>query len=163
MIRISILTCLSFMLIFPLLAQNDKAGKCMFYDTTFYYRQSLGGEKEALYPVKVVCYFTDSMGMKTTKKCTIEKFIKGVKSGAELSYYYSERVYLVNWSGRVIKKKSVKPWRRKYLLSEIPDYRLQYKGYWKNGKKHGLWTYYNREGRIVCVEEYKKGMFVKQL
>lgn len=150
------------MFVFNTSAQNDRAGKCMFYDTTFYYRQNLGGQKEALYPVKVVSYFSDSLGLKTTKKCTIQKFIKGVKNGAELSYYYSEKVYLVNWSGRVIKR-SVKPWRRKYLLSEIPDYSLEYKGYWKNGKKHGLWTYYNRDGRIVYVEEYNKGVFVKQL
>jgi hypothetical protein len=160
MIKISGISFLFITSAFCVLAQNDLSGKCEFYDTTFYYRQTIGGEREALYPLKVVCYFSDSLGNKTNKKCRVEKFIKGIRGGAELSYYYSEQMYLVNWSGRRIKR-AVSHWRRKYLLTELPSYSLQYKGYWKNGEKHGLWTYYTREGIIVLVEEYDNGVFLR--
>ncbi len=32
---------------------------------------------------------------------------------------------------------------------------------WKNGVKNGFWTYYNREGKIVLVQEFKDGILVE--
>ncbi len=140
-------------------AQGKTAGKCGYCDTNYYYIKKIGGELTAAYPEKIICYFSDSLGNKSNKKCLIQKFIKGELNGSELSYYYSEKVYLVNWFGRRYKR-PVRGLRKRIFASEMSDYALEYKGYWKNGKKHGLWTYYNRDHKIVLVEEYKHGELI---
>lgn len=142
-------------------AQDTLSGKCKFCDTSFYHIKKIGGEVEKAYPLKITCFFSDSLGNKSTKKCTIQQFIKGELSGAESSYYYSEKVYLVNWWGRRYKR-PIKPWRKKIFASEMADYSLEYRGYWRKGKKHGLWTYYSRDGKIVLVQEYNDGVLVQQ-
>lgn len=140
--------------------QDTQSGKCGFCDTNYYYTKAIGGELKAAYPEQVICYFTDTLGNNSTKKCTLQRFTKGKLNGAELGYYYSEKIYLVNWFGKRYKY-PIKKWRKKLFASEMPDYSLEYKGYWKNGMKNGFWTYYNREGKIVLVQEFKDGVLVE--
>lgn len=140
--------------------QDTLSGKCKFSDTSFYHKKAIGGEIVKAYPLQITYYFSDSLGNKSTKKCQIQRFLNGERSGSETGYYYSEKVYLVNWFGRKYKR-PISPWRKKIFASEMPDYSLQYKGYWKNGKKHGLWTYYDRNGKSVRVIEYKNGEIVE--
>jgi len=141
-------------------AQDTLSGKCSFCDTSFYHIKKIGGAVEKAYPLKIICYFSDTLGKKSTKKCTIQQYVKGELNGAESGFYYSEKIYLVNWWGRKYKR-LIKPWRKKIFASEMPDYSLEYKGYWRNGKKHGFWTYYNRDGKIVLVQEYKDNLLVE--
>lgn len=157
-----IILILSGFLFFSVLtfAQDNQSGKCGFCDTNYYYTKPLGGELKAAYPEQIICYFSDTLGNKSTKKCTLQRFTKGNLNGSELGYYYSEKVYLVNWFGRRYKH-PIKPWRKKIFASEMPDYSLEYKGYWKNGEKNGFWTYYDRDGKIVLVLEYKDGVLVE--
>lgn len=139
--------------------QDTLSGKCRFCDTSYYHTKAIGGEVVNAYPLQITCYFTDSLGNKSTKKCRIQRFLKGELNGAETSYYYSEKVYLVNWFGKKYKR-PIGKLRKKIFASEMPDYSLEYKGYWRKGVKHGLWTYYNRDGKIVKVIEYDNGILV---
>jgi len=141
-------------------AQDNQAGKCSFCDTNYYYIKKIGGELIATYPEKVTCYFSDSLGEKSTKKCFVQKYVQGELNGSELGYYYSDKIYLVNWFGRRYKR-PVRGLRKKIFASEMSDYSLEYKGYYQNGLKHGLWTYYDRGGKIVLVQEFKKGKLIE--
>lgn len=142
------------------LGQDTLSGKCASCDTNFYHKKAIGGEVVNAYPLQITCYFTDTLGNKSNKKCSVKEFLNGERSGSELCYYYSEKIYLVNWFGRKYKK-PIQPWRRKIFASEMSDYSLQYKGYWKKGVKHGFWTYYDRNGKIVKVIEYKNGVLIE--
>jgi hypothetical protein len=37
----------------------------------------------------------------------------------------------------------------------------RYFGKWKNGKKHGLWVYYDVRGKIIREEKWKNGVKIK--
>ncbi len=140
--------------------QDTLSGKCKFSDTSFYHKKAMGGDIVKAYPSQITHYFSDSLGNRSTKKCKVERFLKGDRSGSETGYYYSEKVYLVNWFGRKYKR-PISAWRKKIFASEMPDYSIQYKGYWKSGVKHGLWTYYDRNMKAVRVIEYKNGEIVE--
>lgn len=128
-------------------------------DTIYYHRKPLFGETEELFPLKITCYYVDSNNVITNKKASLRNFKDGELHGAEIYYYYSDKVTLINFWGRPFKREP-KPWRKKFFGTEVPDYSVEYKGYWQNGKKHGAWTYYNPDGSVNRVEEYKKGSLV---
>lgn len=44
-------------------------------------------------------------------------------------------------------------------LHKNPVTGLTEKGKFVNGKRHGLWQYYNRDGRIVKREKFRHGVF----
>lgn len=138
---------------------NRIVNLCTFCDTTFYHRKPLTGEVEEVYPSRIICYFTDSVGNKTPQKCHDTKFVDGLKNGSELIYYYSDKVYLVNWWGRPYRK-PIKPWRKKIFASEMRFYPISVKGYWKEGKKHGQWKFYDLNSELLRIEEYKNDELV---
>ncbi len=39
---------------------------------------------------------------------------------------------------------------------------VEYNGFWKEGKQHGTWTYYNKKGEICRKLYYRKGKAVSQ-
>lgn len=151
---------ISFCFVGTAICQDTLSGKCKFSDTSFYHTKAIGGGVINAYPLQITYYFTDTLGNRTSKKCQVKRFLDGERNGSETSYYYSEKVYLVNWFGRKYKK-PISNWRKKIFASEMPDYSLQYKGYWRKGVKHGLWTYYDRNGKIVKVIEYKNGELIE--
>ena len=152
---------ISFFIVDSALSQDTLSGKCTFCDTSFYHKKAIGGEVINAYPLQVICYFSDTLGAVSTKKCVVKRYVNGERSGSEMGYYYSEKINLVNWFGKKYKK-PIQPWRKKIFATEMADYSLQYKGYWRKGEKHGFWTYYDRNGKIVKVIEYKKGALVEE-
>lgn len=36
-------------------------------------------------------------------------------------------------------------------------FRIKYEGHWRNGEKNGTWKYYDRTGKLIRKEEWKKG------
>ena len=134
---------------------------CAFCDSTFHYRKPIGGELERGEVERVIGYFADSTGAKSVQKCSDRFFKDGKQHGKEVAYYYTDEVFLVNWWGKPYKK-PIKPWRKKLFASEMRYFRMRYKAFWQNGLEHGVWKYYNRHGKIVREETYKRGVLVNE-
>lgn len=132
---------------------------CLDCDTNFYYKKPIGGELTAMYPQTIHCYYQDSTGERSPKKCHVQNFKKGQLHGTDVKYRYTkDTVYLKGWGGRY--KHEPKKFVKRFFARPVLDYWLVYKGYWKNGQKHGIWKYYNEEGYIIRIEEYKKGVLI---
>lgn len=132
---------------------------CAYCDTNYYYVKPINGELRAAYPERIDCYFSDSLGGVSDIKCHTIKFVKGRKQGAELKYYYTTTMVLVNPWGRRYKREP-QGLRRRLFAREMRDYSLEYKGYWRKDVKHGLWYFYDKNGELIKQEEYKDGELV---
>ena len=144
----------------PIFAQTQECTNC---DTTFYYSKKPFGELEKLYPTRITCYFKDEKKGLTNQKCFETEWKEGKQNGYEKKFLYEDTIYLLNFWGKPFKGDAAE-WRKNMFGAKVQRRPLAYKGYWKNGVKHGLWNYYNHTGRSVKVErweKYKNGVLKK--
>lgn len=54
-----------------------------------------------------------------------------------------------------------------YYIDELPssscielNQLLEYEGWWKLGKKQGIWNYYSPTGKLIRIERYRKGKLI---
>lgn len=140
----------------PVFGQEINPSNC---DTTFYYRKKLFGDLEKLYPVRIVCFFENERGI-TKQKSSDTEWKAGKQHGVEKAFRYEDSVYLLNLWGKPFKPHAA-DWRKKTFGARVQKHPLLYKGYWKNGKKNGLWVYYTTRQKPACYEKYKKGVLKK--
>ena len=125
----------------PVFGQDLECNSC---DTSFYYRKKPFGELEKLYPTRIICYFAKA-GNKTDQKCFETTWKEGVQNGVEKRFLYEDTIYLLNLWGKPFKSHA-SDFRKNVFGAKVQNRPLEYKGYYRNGQKHGLWTYYNHEG-----------------
>ncbi len=138
------------------------AQTCTNCDTTFYYRKKPLGELEKLYPTRIICYFQNENGP-TDQKCFETEWKEGKQNGVEKKFIYEDSILLRNLWGKSFKANAA-PWRKKIFGAKVQMRPLEYKGYWKDGKKNFKWYYYDHSGRNIKVaryEVYKNGVLKK--